>query len=451
MAVFDLIVRNGQIVQERGPEPADIGVADGRIVAVEPGLAGSAGVELDAAGRRVRPGAIDPHVHFNEPGRTAWEGWASGTAALVAGGVTTCLEMPLNANPPTTNRAAFDAKLAAAQASSRADFALWGGLTPDSLDHLEGLAAAGVIGFKAFMSGTGTPDFQHADDDTLFLGMQRAADLGLPVAVHAENDAITAGMARRAVAAGQVTMADYLASRPVVAEVEAIARAITLAAAAGCALHIVHVSTAAGVTLVEEARGRGVDVTCETCPHYLVFNAADAVRIGPLAKCAPPLRDPATVTALWEEVAGGQVDMLASDHSPSLPEMKESADAFANWGGISGCQHLSPIAWSLAEERGLAETRMLHLLTGGAARRFALVGKGGIAVGNDADLVIWDHTPPSPLTGVRYRHPRSAWDHTDVTWRPHTSVLRGQVVFGPHHQNGPAGRFLPGPAFQGGG
>ncbi len=356
--------------------------------------------------------------------------------------------MPLNAHPPTITRAAFDAKRAAAEASSVADFALWGGLTPDSLDHLEDLAQAGVIGFKAFMSSTGTDDFKRADDDTLFQGMQVAARLGLPVAVHAENDRITAGMASRAVSSGATTMGDYLASRPEVAELEAIQRTIILAEAAGCALHIVHVSTGAGVILVAEARARGVDVSCETCPHYLAFTDEDAERIGALAKCAPPLRNAATQEALWDAVALGEVDMIASDHSPAPPDMKQSPNAFANWGGISGCQHLVPVMLTLAAQHDLTLADVVRLLSTNAARRFRLPHKGSLAIGSDADLVIWDRVEPAPLSAVQYRHPHSAWDEVPVAWRPAWTLVRGNVVFGPGAKSAPGGRFLPGPAYE---
>ena len=181
--------------------------------------------------------------------------------------------MPLNAIPPTVDGAAFAAKVAAARGVTRIDVALWGGLVPGELDRLDELADAGVVGFKAFMSASGVAEFAAADDLTLLEGMARAAKLGLPVAVHAESDVLTsrargAGACRRAHG-----VRDYLASRPVVAEVEAIERALLFAAETGCALHVVHVSSGRGVALVAEARARGVDVTCETCPHYLVLDA----------------------------------------------------------------------------------------------------------------------------------------------------------------------------------
>ncbi|HEV2065296.1 MAG TPA: allantoinase AllB [Thermomicrobiales bacterium] len=430
MPHFDLIVRNGLVVSSTGERRADLGVIDGMFAAIEPELGGTARDVIDVEGAVVYPGAVDPHVHFNEPGRTDWEGWASGSAALAAGGGTTCLEMPLNATPPTLDRASFTAKAEAASAKSHVDFGLWGGLTPTNLDHLEDLAGCGVIGFKAFMSASGTVDFQHADDDTLFRGMALAARLGLPVAVHAENDAITSGMAASLRRSGHTSARDYLASRPVVAELEAIGRAITLAEAAGCALHVVHVSTGRGVAMIAEARGRGIDVTCETCPHYLLFTGEDVERIGALAKCAPPLRDRQTQEELWSALEMGDVDWIASDHSPAPSSMKTGDDFFAIWGGISGCQHLIEATIPACLERGIPPQQIARLIATNAAGRFRLDGKGDIAVGKDADFT-WGHAAePRSLNRqhVHYRHPASLWDHHPLGWRVRGTVLRGTLV-----------------------
>ena len=337
---WDVAVRGGTVVTAAGPRRLDVGIADGAIAALEPALEGAAGTEVDATGLTVLPGAVDGHIHLNDPGRSDWEGFATGTRALAAGGATVGVDMPLNASPPTVDGAAFDAKVAAARGTAHVDFALWGGLVPGNVDAMEELAARGVVGFKAFMSNSGIEDFARADDLTLYEGMRRAAALRLPVAVHAESEAITAGLAARARAEGRSGVRDYLASRPVVAETEAIARAIHLAAAAGCALHVVHVSTGAGVALVAAARARGIDVSCETCPHYLVLCEEDAEALPGLAKCAPPLRPAAERDALWNAIAAGDLPMVASDHSPAPPELKEGDDAFAAWGGISGCQSM---------------------------------------------------------------------------------------------------------------
>src|SRR5215218_10787571 len=290
MSTYDLIVRRGTLVFAGGPEEVDLAVADGRIAAIASGLEGVVREEVDASGLHVFPGIIDAHAHFNEPGRTHWEGFATGTRALAAGGMTAYVEMPLNAHPPTCDAESFDLKIAAAEASSLVDFGLWGGLVPGNVARLDELAEHGVVGFKAFMSNSGIEDFEAADDLTLFEGMQRAAELGLPVLVHAENDQITSRLARRAMAEGRTTMRDYLNSRPVAAELEAIGRAILFAEETGCSLHVVHVGTGRGIALVVAARARGVAVTCETCAHYLVLSEEDAKELGGAAKCAPPLR-----------------------------------------------------------------------------------------------------------------------------------------------------------------
>ena len=245
MTRFELLVRGGAVVTSADVSVMDVAVSGGEIVEVTSEIAGSAREEIDARGLHVLPGAVDIHVHFNDPGRTEWEGWATGSAACTVGGTTTVAEMPLNANPPTLDGPSFDVKRKAAKASSRVDFGLWGGLTPANLERMEELTERGVIGFKAFMSSSGIDDFPMADDATLFTGMQRAAALGLPVAVHAENDTLTAALAARAIATGRDGARDYLASRPAIAEIEAIVRAILFAEETGCALHVVHVSTGA--------------------------------------------------------------------------------------------------------------------------------------------------------------------------------------------------------------
>lgn len=435
MAHFDLLIRGGDVVGNDAVTTADIGIIDETFAEIGPELTGTTRREIDARRHLVFPGVIDPHVHFNEPGRGDWEGWATGSAALASGGGTTCLEMPLNAHPPTLDRASFIAKAEVASVTSRVDFALWGGLTPDNLDHLEELADCGVIGFKAFMSNAGMDDFRHADDVTLYHGMRVAADLGLPVAVHAENDAITADLASRARVQGRLGARDYLDSRPVVAECEAIRRAITIAADAGCALHIVHVSTVGGVAIVASARADGVDVTSETCPHYLFFSGEDVERIGALAKCAPPLRDEGVRDALWSSVMRGDVEFISSDHSPAPPSMKEGKDFFSIWGGISGCQHMLASMMTGFGDQTLEPVVVARLLAANAARRFRLAGKGAIVVGNDADFT-WGRVQapaPLPIAEVRYRYPASIWDEVAFRYRTAGTAVRGTVVVENEH------------------
>jgi allantoinase len=412
----ELVIRGADLA---GAGPGDIAVQDGRIAALGPELPGGR-EEIDGRGLLALPGAVDAHVHLNDPGRAGWEGFATGTAALAAGGTTCAIDMPLNAIPPTVDGAAFDAKVAAAAGALRADIALWGGLVPGDLDRLDELAARGVVGFKAFMSASGVPEFAASDDLTLLEGMARAARLGLPVAVHAESEALTSRLAARAVAEGRVAMRDYLGSRPVVAELEAIGRAIAFAAETGCALHVVHVSTGRGVALVREARARGVDVTCETCPHYLVLDAEDAERLGAVAKCAPPLRAAEERDGLWG------VDLIATDHSPSPAGLKQGDDHFAIWGGIAGAQTLLALVY----DAGVPPARLAELLSAAPARRFGLPGKGALAVGADADVVLVDPAGAWTVAAedLLDRHRLSPFAGRRLRGRVVRTILRGTTV-----------------------
>ena len=397
----DLIIRGATVCLPDGMRETFVAVADGQIASVGDDV--SAAVEIDGAGQVLLPGAIDAHVHYNEPGRTDWEGWGTGSRASAAGGASCIFEMPLNASPPTLDGKSFRLKRAAAEASSVLDFALWGGLTPVNLDRMEELAACGVIGFKAFMSGSGMEDFPRANERTLRAGMKQAAALGLPVAVHAEDEEMTARLAAEARAAGRAGVRDYLASRPIAAELAAIRMGCETAGETGCRLHVVHVSCGEGLTEIAAARGRGVDVTAETCPHYLVLNEEDVEWLGAAAKCAPPLRPERTRADLVRRVLRGEVDTLGTDHSPCPPSMKEGDDFFLVWGGIMGAQQFLPALWSV----GLRPEQIARLTGSQVAGRFGLsTRKGTIAVGMDADLVMIDPRQPyvCEARGLLTRH-----------------------------------------------
>lgn len=430
MSRYDILIRGGMIVTSSGTVESDIAVSDEVVAAVEPGVEGSATAEIDASGLHILPGLIDAHVHLCEPGRTHWEGFASGSRAFAAGGATTIFDMPLNAYPPTNDKASFDLKLAAAKESSSIDFALWGGLVPGNVDRLEELAECGVVGFKAFMASS-IEDFQHVDDLTLYEGMTEAARLGLPVAVHAESNPIVGRLTQRALAQVRTSARDYSVSRPIIAELEAISRALLFAEETGCTLHIVHVSSGRGVELVAAARARGVDASCETCAHYLALTEEDLVMMGPVAKCAPPLRTQEEQDALWTHIFDGSLPMVTSDHSPCPPDMKAGDDYFRAWGGVSGGQSTMQVLLTAGSERGASLPTVASLTSQASACRFGLSRKGRIEVGSDADLTLVDITQSEVLEAeaLFYRHKHSPYVGKELKGRVVYTLLRGTPVF----------------------
>jgi allantoinase len=385
---LELVVRNGRLVTPEGVLRADLAVALGRIVKIAPKITDATEVVLDAKGSYVFPGIIDAHVHFNEPGRADWEGLATGSAALAAGGGTAFFDMPLNSEPPVLDAARLREKRALAEEKSCVDFALWGGLVPGNMDKLAGLRDAGAVGLKAFMCNSGIDSFPRVDAAALREGMKRAAKLGMLVAVHAEDDALAAKFTAEQRAKGRTNARAWLDSRPVEVELAAIRTALELAGETGCALHIVHVSSPEGIALITEARAQRVDVTAETCPHYLLLNDKDVVRLGAPAKCAPPIRDEKRRGQLWAELRAGEIQTVGSDHSPAPPEMKTSKDFFELWGGIGGCQHGFELMFSEVAATADKDLPLLAaVLARNVARRFRLgERKGLIAEGRDADF-----------------------------------------------------------------
>lgn len=410
-----MIVRGGTVVTARGVENADIAITGERITAVGRNLPDD-GEEIEASGLHVFPGGIDSHVHFNEPGRTEWEDIAHGTAALAAGGYTSFIDMPLNNLPVTTDVAAFDLKLEAMKRSSKIDFGLWAGLVPGNLDQLEPLVRRGVLGFKAFMCPSGIEEFPASNKHVLREGMQRIAALDSILLVHAEDQEIIERQVQKAKGTGPL---DFVESRPAGAEVDAIFRAIELAAETGCRLHVVHVSTAQGAKLIREARDRGVDVSGETCPHYLLYVQEDLERLGGIGKCAPPFRTAADRDALWD------MPMIVSDHSPSTLDLKRGEDFFKLWGGISGCQSTRQL---LLAQRRQDESRTAAVTATNIAERFRLARKGDVAPGFDADLWMVDlsHVDVVRRDDLLYRNQFSAHEGRPIRGRTVRTLVRGR-------------------------
>jgi allantoinase len=423
-----VIIRGGTVVTARRVENVDIAIAGGQITGVGPNLAED-GEEIDASGLHVFPGGIDSHVHFNEPGRTAWEDIAHGSAALAAGGYTCFIDMPLNNLPVTTTLEAFDLKLEAMKRLSKVDFGLWAGLVPGNIDQLEGLVERGAMGFKAFMCPSGIDEFPACDKETLREGMKRIAELGSILLVHAEDPSEL----REPTGTGA---RDFVASRPARAELAAITVAIETAGATGAALHIVHVSTAQGAELIEAAMRLGADVSGETCPHYLLYTDADMERMGGIAKCAPPFRTPADRDHLW------RMPMFVSDHSPSTLDLKQSADFRQVWGGISGCQSTRHLL--LAQDR-LPLPTIAAVTATNIARRFGIEHKGDIAPGFDADLWIVDlsHEEVLRRDALLYKNKFSVHEGQPIRGKTIRTIVRGRTVFADGQPvDKPDGRFI---------
>jgi allantoinase len=425
--VSALTIRNGSLVTRASVSVADVAIDDERIVAIGRDLPATAH-EIDASGLMVLPGIIDVHLHFNEPGRTEWEGAATGSRALAAGGGTVFFDMPLNSSPCTVNAAAFDAKRRALEQAAITDFGLWGGLVPGSVAHMAELADRGVVGFKAFMCDSGLPEYPRCDDVTLLDGMREAARLRLPVAVHAENGELIQGLAARM--PGSDARA-FLASRPLVAELDAIQRALLLAGETQAMLHIVHVSSGRGVAMAAEARARGVDVSIETCPHYLFFTADDVERLGNVAKCAPPMRSAADRDELWAGLRDGRVDIVASDHSPAEPSLKQGPFATA-WGGIAGAQSTLAVLVERGHHgHGLTWNRIAQLLGSTPASRFRVRHKGSIEAGFDADLTLVapDESFTLNADDLLQKHKVSPYLGASFRGVVKRTILRGQTIF----------------------
>jgi allantoinase len=430
---LDLVVRGGRVVTPGGVREAEIGIVRGKIVRLSPRVTDATHATLDARGSYVFPGIIDAHVHFNEPGRADWEGIATGSAALAAGGGAMFFDMPLNSEPPVLDAAGLREKRQIAEQKSCTDFALWGGLTPGNLDQLAGLRDAGAIGLKAFMCDSGIASFPSVDAKVLREGMKRAAKLGLMVAVHAEDDALAAKLTAEIKAKGRTDARAWLDSRPVEVELTAIRTAIELAGETRCALHVVHVSSPEGIALIAEARLQRVDVTAETCPHYLLFNEKDLGRLGAVGKCAPPLRDEKRRKALWADLRAGDIQTVGSDHSPSRPEMKDSANLFAVWGGIAGVQHGFELLFSECEKTAERDLPVLAaVLARNVARRFRLDDrKGEIAPGRDADfcLIEFGKARTIQTEDLWTRHRISAYVGERSRARVTHTYVRGNAVY----------------------
>jgi len=427
------VVRGGLLVDELSAREADLVIADGKVSAIVP--AGKADAEnvIDARGLHVLPGLVDAHVHFNEPGRTDWEGFLTGTSAAAAGGITTVCDMPLNSHPPTLDAASLAVKRQSVAEHAIVDYALWGGVIPDSISHLPELRDAGVVGVKGFLCDSGLAEYPPLDADVLREVMRRCADLRTLLALHAEDPNKTHQLGERMRREGRRAAMDWAAARPPSTEVDAVRMALDQTSATGARVHFVHISTGAAARLIAEARLGGLDVSVETCPHYLLLDVSDLERLGSFGKCAPPLRERAEVELLWEALLDGAIDLVASDHSPCPPEMKQTEDIWSAWGGLAGVQTLLPaLLTEGVSQRGLSLSRLVSLSSGVPARRLGLYPrKGVLEPGSDADFALLDLERGWTLRteDVRTRWPVNPFIGRDFVGNVVATFVRGTEVW----------------------
>ncbi|MGY2065980.1 allantoinase AllB [Blastococcus sp. SYSU DS0619] len=408
--------------------PATLRIADGRIAAIEPYDAGSTPALDVPDTATVLPGVVDTHVHVNEPGRTHWEGFATATHAAALGGVTTLVDMPLNSVPPTTTVANLRRKQAAAAGQLAVDVGFWGGAVPGNEGDLEPLWAAGVLGFKCFLSPSGVDEFPPLDPAAFGRVLRSAAGFGGLVVVHAEDAAALAAAPARPSRA----YADFLLSRPDDAETRAIRQVLDGARDTGARVHVLHLSSARALPLVRAARDEGLPITVETCPHYLTFSAEQIPDAAPQFKCCPPIRDAGNRDELWAALAEGVIDCVVSDHSPATAEEKTrgGGDLQQAWGGVSGLQVGFPAVAAEAARRGIDVATVSRWMSRNTADLVGLAGKGRIAVGADADLVVHDTAEDTVVAAERlaHRNPISAYDGLTFPGRVTTTVVRGRRV-----------------------
>jgi allantoinase len=425
-----IIIRSTLVLLPTGIQPAEIEITGAQITAVRPlNPDGKTSNPRPPTSALVMPGLVDTHVHVNEPGRTEWEGFATATAAAAAGGITTIVDMPLNSVPATTTLRGLEAKRRTVPIDG-VEVLLWGGVVPGNFGELDALASAGVRGFKCFLSPSGVAEFPAVELDDLQRALPIVARRDLPLLVHAEWPA---ALRPPPLAADPRAYATWLDSRPPSAEVEAIDKLLGLAREFDLRVHIVHLAAAEALPLLRGARADGARVTVETCPHYLTFAAEDIADGATLFKCAPPIRGRATREALWRALDAGDIDLVATDHSPCPPSMKAEGDFLRAWGGIASLELSLPAVWTGASERGMPVERIAEWMSAAPARLAGIAGrKGSIEPGKDADLVIWDPDAEFVVdeTALAQRHKRTPYAGRRLRGRVIATYARGRVVYG---------------------
>jgi len=434
----DLIVRGKRVVMPEGERAASIRIRGGVITAISAFDDVPQGISVhEAADLVVLPGLVDTHVHINEPGRADWEGFSTATRAAAVGGVTTVIEMPLNSIPAVTNPSAYREKIAAAAGKLSVDVGFWGGVIPGNADQLAPLWEAGAFGFKCFLVPSGVDEFPCVAESDLRDALPILSALGAPLLAHAElpgpiDDAFK--HLSKEPSPSPRRYSTWLASRPRAAEEEAIALLLSLSREFKARVHIVHVSSSSALPLLRQAKSEGLAVTAETCPHYLTFASEDIADGATEFKCAPPIRERENREKLWEALADGTIGMIATDHSPCPPAMKltEQGDFLRAWGGIASLQLSLSAVWTEALRRGYSVSHMAEWLCRNPARLAGIeMRKGSIAVGCDADFVIWDPSGKFKVDAahLHHRHKVTPYAGRELAGIVETAFLRGRKIF----------------------
>ena len=430
----DLIVRGRRVVTSEGERAASIHVRGGLISRIRSFEDAPSGAPVhDAQNSIVMPGIVDTHVHINEPGRTEWEGFSTATRGAAAGGVTTLIEMPLNSIPATTTAAGFREKLAATAGKLWMDVGFWGGVVPGNATELRPLWESGVFGFKCFLVPSGVDEFVYVAERDLRGALPELSALKAPLLVHAELPGPIAEAEKKLTKADPRRYSAWLASRPRAAENEAIELLVKLAREFGARIHIVHLSSSDAIATLQKAKSDGEAVTVETCPHYLTFDAQEISDGRTEFKCAPPIREKDNREKLWAALGDGTIDFIATDHSPCPPAMKllEAGDFLRAWGGIASLELSLPAVWTEASSRGYALPRLAEWLCSGPARLAGLERKGRIAVGYDADFVIWNPDGKFSVDPAKLhqRNKITPYAGRELLGVVETTFLRGRKIF----------------------
>jgi len=420
------------------PRPATITIAAGKITAVEDGWRTRDPVSdhaitrwIDAQDDIVIPGLVDAHVHLNEPGRTDWEGFWTGTRAAAAGGVTCVVDMPLNSIPPTCTVANLDLKRQAASGQCFTDVAFWGGVIPGNQGHLKPLVDAGVKGFKCFLIDSGVEEFPCVSESDAQRAMEILQECSTVLLFHAEFDSSPAPQS----AEPSTSYSIFLDSRPQKLETDAISLITRLQRqhpALRC--HIVHLSAASALPLIRAAKSSGLKLTVETCFHYLCISADDIPSGHPEFKCCPPIRENANRELLWEALLDGSIDCVVSDHSPCVAELKkmDEGDIMGAWGGISTLGLGLSLLWTEGSKRGVSLEQIIDWTSRKTAEHAGLgTSKGQLKVGYDGDFVIWDPSAEFTVTkdSLQFKNKLSPYEGLTLLGQVKQTYVRGNLVY----------------------